>query len=133
MSTYARTIPLAIESYIALIVTHSGKGWTGDVVEVRIAYFCVFIPPIRRVDGIGWLCSASLVDATSVEPPPPISVLLRLLAALEDHSIAITLANLLIVHFLPDPPMGQDHVFCCFVIAEVEDFSSTAHSTSLSN
>ena len=117
--------------------------------EVCITYFRVFIPPIHGIDGLGQLCTASLIDAASVNPQPLVSVLLSLLTAPEDLLIAITLANLVsvlhghlrepnhlvIVHFLPNPPMGQDRVLCFFVIvtAEVEDFGSTIHSLSLSN
>ncbi|KIM57160.1 hypothetical protein SCLCIDRAFT_187674 [Scleroderma citrinum Foug A] len=81
------------------MVRRSGKGWTGDVVE---------------------LCAASLVDTASVDPQPLVPVLPRLLSALEDLSIAITLANftslllghlrelddLVIIHFLLDPLVG---------------------------
>ena len=129
------------------MVTRSGKCWIGDIVEVRIAYFRVFIPPIHGIDGLGQLCAASLVDAASVDPQPLISVLLSPLAALKDLSVAITLANfvsvlhghlrefnhLVIIHFFPDPPMGQDRVLCFFVTAEVKDFGSTIHSPSLCN
>ena len=37
------------------------------------------------------------------------------------------------VHFLPDLPMGEDRILCCFVIAEIKDFGSTIHWLSFSN
>jgi len=88
--------------------------------EVCIAYSHIFIPSIHGVDGLGKLWAASLVDTASVDPQPLVPILLHLLAALDDLSIAITLANfsslllihlceldrLIKIHFLLDPPMG---------------------------
>jgi len=38
---------------IPLPVVCSGKQWIRDVVEVRIAYFCIFVPPIHGINGLG--------------------------------------------------------------------------------
>ena len=113
--------------------------------QVHIAYLGVFIPPIHGIDGLRQLCTALLVNAACMGPQALISILLSLLTALDDLSIAITLVNfisllpvhlckpdhVIIVHFLHHPLMGQDHVLCCFIIAKLEDFGVTIHWLSL--
>ena len=103
VSTHARTTPamMASEFGLPLTVTRSGKPWTRDVVQVRIAYFRVFILPIHGIDGLGQLYVASLVDAVSVDLQPLVSVLLSLFAALEVLSITtmlVTFISLLPIH-----------------------------------
>ena len=135
--------PLQPAIGIPLIIMCNGKRWVMDIVEVPIAYLHIFIPLVHGIDGLRELYTALLVDTAGVHPQPLIPVLLSLLTAIENLPIAITLAYffplllvhsceldyLIIIHFLPDPPMGQDCVLCD--ITELEDLSPTVHLLSL--
>ena len=86
-----------VEIGISCRVTLNGEGRVPDVVEVRIAYPRVFIPPVHGVDHLGQLCAASFVYTASVHPQPLILVPHSLLTAIQDLPVAEALANLVLL------------------------------------
>ena len=79
-----------------------------DIMEVRIAYLGVCIPPIHRINGLRQLGAASLVDTASVNPQPLVPVSLRLLASIDYLRIALATADFILL--LSIHPGKVDHL-----------------------
>lgn len=68
-----------------------------DILEVSVADFRPLVPSVHGVDRLCQLSAASLVDAARVDPYVRESILLGLLARVDDFVVACSVFELVLV------------------------------------